>query len=109
MEDASQPVVTCACPHVDQNDARCGAMFSLGRIDRVFAMCMDGYRRCPIYHLLTREERLERARLLPSWGEPVPSMAGNRLNGGYVEVRIDHEAVRNAIPRLPGRLHKAAS
>ena len=109
MEDAGQPVVTCACPHVDQNDSRCGAMFSLGRIDRVFAMCMDGYRRCPIYHLLTREERLERARLGPSWDEPVRSIAPSRLNGGYVEVRIDHEAVRNAIAHVPGRIRKAAS
>lgn len=95
-EERVQPVVTCACPYVDRNDARCGRMFSLGQIDRVFALCMDGYRRCPIFHVLTREDRINES------GIDSACASARR----YLELHVDDDAIRNATTR---RIRAAAS
>jgi hypothetical protein len=46
-----------ACPHVDRNDFRCAARFSLGRIEQAFGICFGAFGECPMYHAINREMR----------------------------------------------------
>lgn len=43
------------CPHIDQNDSRCGHRFRLGRIEQAFNVCFGAYHGCPMYHRMNRE------------------------------------------------------
>jgi len=45
-----------ACPYVNQNDARCGSRFALGRIDQAFSVCFGAFHGCPMFHRISREQ-----------------------------------------------------
>jgi len=44
-----------SCPHLDRNDVRCGSRLTITRLDEAFGLCMADFRRCPVFHRLTRE------------------------------------------------------
>jgi hypothetical protein len=45
-----------ACPHIDAGDSRCAHRFTLRRMDQAFGVCLCGWRTCPIYQMLAREQ-----------------------------------------------------
>ncbi|MCC6679707.1 MAG: hypothetical protein IT445_02285 [Phycisphaeraceae bacterium] len=45
-----------SCPYLEAGDLRCGHRFTLPRMDQAFGVCMSGWRSCPIYLMLTREQ-----------------------------------------------------
>lgn len=44
------------CPFIDDDDPRCADHFRLARLSRAFGECFDGYRACPVYYKLVREQ-----------------------------------------------------
>jgi len=63
MVKHAQGIGADVCPHIDQNDQRCGHRFSLGRLDQAFSVCFGAYHGCPMYHRLNAEaSALRRAR-----------------------------------------------
>ena len=62
------------CPHVDQNDPRCGHRFSIGRIDQAFNVCFGSFHGCPMFHRLNREADASMRSRAPEVAEdgPIP-------------------------------------
>ena len=88
MEDATRHAGG-ACPHVDDNDTRCGHRFSLSRVEQAFDVCFGGYHACPMYHRLNAEHRRRERAAVPlievtiSGHTPMlrPAPAANRTDG----------------------------
>ena len=45
-----------SCPYIDASDLRCGHRFTLRQMDQAFGVCLSGWRSCPVYLKLTREQ-----------------------------------------------------
>lgn len=55
MDHARQNDAGDGCPHINRNDARCGAGFRLTGLDHAFAVCLGSYNGCQMYHRLNSE------------------------------------------------------
>lgn len=56
MDNARKCMSGTCCPHVDDNDSRCGNRFRLGRLEQAFDVCFGTYHVCPMYHQINQEQ-----------------------------------------------------
>lgn len=62
MTDASHdtpamPADESVCPHIDRNDPRCGAKFTLSGVTDAFGLCCGGHHGCATFHRINMELR----------------------------------------------------
>ena len=50
------PTLGHACPHVDRNDPRCQARFSMAELGDMYRYCVGGFHGCALFHRINRED-----------------------------------------------------
>ena len=56
MQNAPDPALGHACPHLDKNDPRCQDRFRMAELDAMYRYCLGGFYGCPMFHRINREE-----------------------------------------------------
>lgn len=57
----AMPADESVCPHIDLNDPRCGAKFTLTGVTDAFGICCGGQHGCAIFHRINMEIRFRAA------------------------------------------------
>ena len=89
------PADDAICPHIDLNDPRCSARFTLSGVEDAFGVCCGGHHGCATFHRINMELRF-RANAgtdgsprgtTPPRG-PLAAMASLLRDGGAPAVRM---------------------
>jgi hypothetical protein len=56
-DGAQTPVDGSVCPHIDLNDPRCSARFTLAGVEDAFGVCCGGHHGCATFHRINMELR----------------------------------------------------
>jgi hypothetical protein len=56
-----QPADDSICPHIDLNDPRCSARFTLSGVEDAFGVCCGGHHGCATFHRINMEIRFRAA------------------------------------------------
>ncbi|MBI1372947.1 MAG: hypothetical protein GC159_09325 [Phycisphaera sp.] len=59
-----------ACPFIDDDDPRCADHFKLEHLSDAFRLCIGGYRGCPTFYRLQRQQP-QRLITLTAHGQPL--------------------------------------
>jgi hypothetical protein len=54
MQNAPDPALGHACPHLDKNDPRCQDRFRMAELDAMYRYCLGGFYGCPMFHRINR-------------------------------------------------------